>query len=575
MKTRVSGSKGRENGSGLMLTLIMTTIVLATLAGALSWSAGTTQLNERVNEYNRAVAAADGNTEAVLATITRDFGLGGPKTIADKKANYNKIVLANTGPWAGWNFSDAQGNSKRTYVSVGTFDNFEILESSYAGLKGYVCPVRIVSNARLDNSVMKVIGAVGQSVQLANIPIFQFAMFSSADMEISCGQPFQITGKVHSNRDLYVEPDNALTFQSEVSVVGDAYFSRHPLDVRGKPAGSVNYLVQLPQQPMTKAKSLNLPIGTNNTPEAVREIVEAPDPGEDVNSPLGRERYYNQVDMIITVNAAGGITATTGVPFNKHKTIPWSKLSTFITTSSTFTDAREEKVVRPIDIDIGNLRAWNDKSYFGGRDLMSLYVDDQRSLPATELAAVRLRNGRTLPPGGLTVATARPLYVQGNYNAPFADLGTANTAATLPASLVADAITILSGLWADPFSGLSVATRVAAPTTVNAALLTGVVETTAGKYSGGMENFPRFLETWGLTPFTYNGSMVKMFPSKYAIAPWGKGNVYAPPKRNWAYDLNFNDPKKLPPLTPCVQKVIRGQWASLPPGQITIPAPSL
>ena len=60
------------------------------------------------------------------------------------------------------------------------------------------------------------------------------------------------------------------------------------------------------------------------------------------------------------------------------------------------------------------------------------------------------------------------------------------------------------------------------PTTVNAAFLTGAVDTTLGHYSGGMENFPRFLETWGsANVFTYNGSMIKMFPSLYATNVWG------------------------------------------------------
>jgi hypothetical protein len=81
-----------------------------------------------------------------------------------------------------------------------------------------------------------------------------------------------------------------------------------------------------------------------------------------------------------------------------------------------------------------------------------------------------------------------------------------------------------------------------------------------------MENFPRFLESWGPTIFTYNGSMIKMFPSLYATNVWGKPNVYDPPARNWAYDANFNDPTKLPPKTPSLLKVIRSQWATVPSG---------
>jgi hypothetical protein len=65
--------------------------------------------------------------------------------------------------------------------------------------------------------------------------------------------------------------------------------------------------------------------------------------------------------------------------------------------------------------------------------------------------------------------------------------------------------------------------------------------------------------------------MIKMFPSLYATNVWGKANVYAPPVRNWAYDANFGDPTNLPPKTPSLLKVIRSQWATLPPGQNVAP----
>jgi hypothetical protein len=129
----------------------------------------------------------------------------------------------------------------------------------------------------------------------------------------------------------------------------------------------------------------------------------------------------------------------------------------------------------------------------------------------------------------------------------------------------------LSTNWIDARSALARVARPAAPTTVNAALLTGVVETTLGQYSGGMENFPRFMETWGAANvMTYNGSMVRMFPSAYATNAWGKADVYTPPARNWAFDHNFDDANKLPPLTPNLVKVIRGQWATVPANRNTV-----
>jgi hypothetical protein len=203
-------------------------------------------------------------------------------------------------------------------------------------------------------------------------------------------------------------------------------------------------------------------------------------------------------------------------------------------------------------------------------------VLDLRTLPANSLSAVRVWNGLQLPANGLTVATGLPLYVLGDYNEyNAANLGTTNTSASEPASLVADAITILSDAWSDANSAAGLSSRGAASTTVNAALLTGNVPTTLGHYSGGMENFPRFLENWGqANVFTYNGSMVLMFPSLYATNVWGLGDVYSPPARNWAFDANFNDPTKLPPRTPSLQQVVNQQWATAVPGQ-NAPAPAV
>jgi len=65
--------------------------------------------------------------------------------------------------------------------------------------------------------------------------------------------------------------------------------------------------------------------------------------------------------------------------------------------------------------------------------------------------------------------------------------------------------------------------------------------------------------------------MVKMFPSLYATGVWGQANVYNPPKRNWAYDANFDDGTKLPPKTPSLLQVMRGQWATVAPGQNVAP----
>ena len=166
-----------------------------------------------------------------------------------------------------------------------------------------------------------------------------------------------------------------------------------------------------------------------------------------------------------------------------------------------------------------------------------------------------------------TLATGLPLYVQGHFNAPDITPASTNTANTKPASLVGDSITVLSGGWLDANSSQPVTSRPAVDTTVNAAFLAGIVQTTNSSgtkhYSGGLENFPRFLEAWSGHTFTYNGSMVVLFPSRRATSFWigpSTSTYYTAPVRKWAFDLNFLSQAKLPPCTPQVRKLLRGQW---------------
>lgn len=574
MIKELSIPRARQAGGALLLTMIMTGVAFAILAGAMMWAANSTRLTHRSIQHTRTVLAAEAATEKVVSRIRQDYLHGGEKLVTDNLSSYRNTVPTSTDSsfWSKWKFTSPDGTTSPTHVQRGLNSNYVVLNSTYAGLRGYVSTYTVISHAQEAAAFQDVVAGVLQEVQLARIPVFQFAMYSSGDMEISCGQPFNVTGRVHSNKELYVEPDNVLTFQSDVTAVNSIRFQRHPLDTRSAPSGSAVYQARKD----ARVGSMTLPIGTTNTPEAIRQIIMPPPAGEDASSPMGRLRYYNQADMILVVSNSGLSVAS--VSFNSLNTaVPQSELSGFVSTNNSFRDAREGKTVRPIDINIGLLTEWSRtntsaRPIFGSRDLSSLYVLDRRTLASTELSAVRLVNGQRLPASGLTVATARPLYVWGHYNQSDAgNLGTTNTITTKPASLAADAIMILSTAWLDSRSTLDVGSRTAAPTTVNAALLTGAVDTTLGNYSGGMENFPRFLETWGsANTFTYNGSMVKMFPSQYATNVWRTAEVYSPPKRNWAFDLNFNDPSKLPPLTPSLQKVIRGRWDTVTPNHHTV-----
>jgi hypothetical protein len=300
----------------------------------------------------------------------------------------------------------------------------------------------------------------------------------------------------------------------------------------------------------------------------VRAIVDVPPDTELATSLMGKQRYYNKADLVILVSN-NTVVAKSGLFNNFATVIPSAEVDYFLKTNVTFYNKREGKTVKTTELDVGILKTWsqtnNNLKTALGHDVSSIYIADMRSQSGSTESGVRVKNGQTLPSLGLTVSTPNPLYVQGNYNAPSAFLGTTNTSTTLPASLVGDSINILSTAWNDANAGAGLSSRLAADTTVNAALLGGIVPSNGTSYSGGVENYPRFLEDWGGRKLAYNGSMVVLFYSRFATAPWGGSDVYSPPNRQWTFDLNFLDPSRLPPGTPEARALIRGQWALVKP----------
>jgi hypothetical protein len=253
-------------------------------------------------------------------------------------------------------------------------------------------------------------------------------------------------------------------------------------------------------------------------------------------------------------------------------------------TNVAFYDYRESDTVQAVQIDVAQFTKWltNNIATNGGwqynfacsndigHTIDSIWVYNRVPATSTVIPAVRVVNGVQLPNlWGFTVVTPMPIYVYGDYNKQQAtnrvSSGT-NTLNTYPAALMGDSITLLSSNWSDTYSsGMSLGSRVqASDTTLNAACLEGIVQTVpsiSGNYSGGVENFIRYLEDWTGNINTYNGSIVVMFPSIYATNYWQPtGIYYNPPQRVWGFDYNFLQQSKLPPLTPQLKKTVRVSW---------------
>ena len=135
-----------------------------------------------------------------------------------------------------------------------------------------------------------------------------------------------------------------------------------------------------------------------------------------------------------------------------------------------------------------------------------------------------------------------------------------------PAAVIADAVTVVSSNWTSGNynSVSSLNSRAPVNTTINSALISGIVPSDGHAYSGGVENYIRLLENWSGKRLTYYGSIINMYESQQATAPWqNTGAYYNAPARNWYFDTNFLDPRKLPPGTPITRSLKRGQWVQI------------
>jgi Tfp pilus assembly protein PilX len=216
--------------------------------------------------------------------------------------------------------------------------------------------------------------------------------------------------------------------------------------------------------------------------------------------------------------------------------------------------------------------------------------------------SVRLFNGENLQvtgatgklstTKGITVSSENMIYIWGNYNTTGINTAPPNGTSSLndntttyyylgnqvPTSVVADAIFPLSKTFFDAETALypdvlgnrpaDNSPTVAQETAVRAAIIAGnnlsalsgspdAGNSASGesRICGGMHNFPRFLENW-TARWNFVGSMIPLYHSTQALGQYNADDgIYGAPIRNWAFDVTFTNPLRLPPGTPLFQHI--------------------
>lgn len=584
----------------LMILVVFGALILAA-AGGVAWATRTTTVDYQATKANYAVEAGAEHVMGQLESYTADGFLDD----AELAALTTPTLTGYT-----WETLSAArvGGSYTQPVDNGTYAGlFSLNQRVDIRLR-----VRDVNNNRSE----AVVGVIAQA-----IPIFQFGVFYEKDLEIHPGANMVFEGWVHSNGRLYLNSGATLQFRSNITTpdsllrgrknqfetlggvsIADAGGTLTALTFDNRSDNAASFRTKSENDFDSRVKSiahgvneLRLPLPSGMP---ARELIRPRNYSGSDNAQAQATKYAWRADWHITIpmasgdisitdsqvcdaarNIRAGGTGQTGLALGTALPNTTDCDLIFNVRNNRFLDPRDDRNVDLLEIDMRRLRLWINGSVNNRRSEI-MYIAFT-GVSGTAAPRIRLINADTLH-GRFSIATDVPVYVWGGYNSA--------QGFWVPASIAADAVTFISDCWVDAnhttvnlwdagASGCAQSGGVAYRDSAYVAIAAGHSPTPCdyqhggcgggggGFYSGGLENFPRFVERWGgnRSKF-YRGSLVSLFDSESGAyggssgvcCQWNwRGNIYGAPARDWAFDTRFFDPANMPPGTPVVGSVFQ------------------
>jgi hypothetical protein len=600
---------------GVTVLLAMSTIAfIALVVGITLTSTGQNgRMTARDQSFTSVMDAADGALEYAYASWKENIRTNGLRpptnseiTVAAPTPSLHPGFATNTVTYTGFSLANANQWGETT-DGAGVTITSPVLATvakvaGHSGWKGSASFYRAAVTASMPSRGNPVRVTLGRTFQMTGVPLFQAAIFFEHDIELHPGAVMTISGLVHTNNNLWLATSsaNTLKFLSNVSYVGDYNEIFNPyMETPPPPPNPPIWADGLPASTSTTAasqlsKTTRMePFGsdpsalfnttdTNPNNDGPREIIEPPvttatDPPE-----IAAMRLYNQATVRVTIDRSLPVTNPNRVLIRNGSNAPLpaatdAAIRAALTVSTTpIYDWREGTNVSLTNV---NMKALDTALTAMGSSFNGVfYIQD---VTTTGKNAVRLQNGAVLS-RDLSVASNNAVYIQGDYNTggvasgvhdpnlvpsnsggnpSGTDSSIASGYTKRSCAVMADAVMVLSNAWNDANSTAALSGRVASHTTVNTAILGGIVPSNyqgSGRYSGGPHNFPRFLETWSGKDFTYLGSMVQTFNSQQFDGIFDTGNIYSPPGRRWGFDTQFLT--QPPPGSVQSLQYSRGPW---------------
>lgn len=573
-----------KNGSVSIALLIIAFILITIVANYMKLTINNYHLTRRSVDQQTAIQVAD-NATTMGAALFHELTLTELGKAVYQMPALNKL-----------------GNRLKDTCNQG---DFKVSFLKFAALPGEGQSILITITAGVDNPIHEVRAAVQTVYQTSIKSFFDYSIFTDGIFELSPFPSMNVDGRVRSNSIMRLgggRPEAALTFDGSVWSSGgiqltkgwsktpkhssqnvwvlDRDRNKRNFDNEGTVLDSSHPNWQAISRSRwgtdivrADAPQMRIPIG-NNIP--MHTVIEPK--SKDDSDLMKREKMAYKADHSIIVDKNGKIkingkdvkdqTIFTEAKDLETGVYKLGQQSSWIQVQHNFVDNRFASHKYGEKRDSGQIKlvtVYLDKFLEIYPDAKVVYVeieDENGNVapgsadPAIALPALRLRNGNDISSTGqeqgLTIATHRIAYVEGNYN----------TVDKVPAAIMADNVTVLSNNWNDDHASLPPATS----TTYNFGLVSGGYPYSLEKPSSpiqGVQNIIRYYEKWDECTFSYNGAIAKLWNAMETRANACGDFFMAPNPRNVSYNEQFK--LRSPPGIPLgLEKPDLVRWREMP-----------
>jgi hypothetical protein len=348
--------RNRESGVALLSAILVLMLMSALLVGFISMVNSDQSASGINRDQTQAYAAAHAGVEKLTADLGQLF-MG---NFAPTNAQVDQLWQDAADPpvLPGISYLTPNGNPgyRITYNDTTPADGSPDIENwptgtsitsgPYEGLMGLITPYTIEVTARTTGNAEV---RMRREMQTVGIPVFQFGIFSENDLSFFAGPNFDFGGRVHSNQHLWLKQDGTatLTLRDRVTAVGEIVRDRlangqnshngfvrvaraagctptppptgpdpcrNLLATEGSASGTA---LGTPLEPAwtntstgtynnwirnsrTGARTLSLPLVSDGATPI--DIIRRPPVGEDDDSSLGQQRFYNMATLRILLS---------------------------------------------------------------------------------------------------------------------------------------------------------------------------------------------------------------------------------------------------------------------------------